>query len=264
MIETGIWPESKSFHDEGLGPIPQHWKGSCESGQLFVPTKHCNKKIIGARWFVDGFLAEYGQPLNASGDIEFLSPRDANGHGSHTASTAAGSFVHNVSYKGIGYGTARGGAPRAHLAIYKVCWNVQGGQCSAADILKAFDEAVHDGVDILSLSIGSAIPLFSDVDDRDGIATGSFHAVVKGITVVCGAANGGPSSQTVQNTAPWLLNVAASTIDRAFPTYITLGNNETLMVNFDHVEFFKFVKQQTILQSTFLQRCSHRNFIFFR
>uniref|UniRef100_A0A5B7BM04 Putative subtilisin-like protease SBT3.5 n=1 Tax=Davidia involucrata TaxID=16924 RepID=A0A5B7BM04_DAVIN len=229
VFDTGIWPESKVFNDEGLGPIPSHWKGVCESGEQFNATIHCNRKVIGARWFVDGFLAEYGQPLNTSGDQEYLSSRDANGHGTHTSSTAGGSFVGNISFKGLGLGTVRGGAPSARLAVYKVCWNLLGGQCASADILKAFDEAIHDGVDVLSLSIGSSIPLFSDVDQRDGIATGSFHAVAKGITVVCGAANDGPSAQTVHNTAPWILTVAASTIDRAFPTPITLGNNKTIL-----------------------------------
>ncbi|KAF4364736.1 hypothetical protein F8388_013150 [Cannabis sativa] len=71
--------------------------------------------------------------------------------------------------------------------------------------------------------------MFSDVDERDGIATGSFHAMARGITVVCGAGNDGPSAQTVQNTAPWILTVAASSIDRAFVNSITLGNNKTLM-----------------------------------
>ena len=159
-----------------------------------------------------------------------MSPRDANGHGTHTSSTASGSYVRNISYRGLAPGTVRGGAPRARLAIYKVCWNVLGGQCASADILKAFDEAIHDGVDVLSLSIGYSLPLFSDVDERDGIAAGSFHAVARGITVVCAAANDGPSAQTVQNTAPWILTVAASTIDRAFPTPITLGNNKTFLV----------------------------------
>ncbi|XP_070667901.1 subtilisin-like protease SBT3.3 [Malus domestica] len=88
------------------------------------------------------------------------------------------------SYKGLGLGTIRGGAPNVRLAIYKVCWNVLGGKCSTADMLKAFDEAIHDGVDVLSLSLVNYVPLFSDVDERDGIATGSFHAVAKGITVI--------------------------------------------------------------------------------
>ncbi|PON61127.1 Subtilase [Trema orientale] len=229
IFDTGIWPESKSFTENGLGPVPSRWKGVCEPGESFDPTKHCNRKLVGARWFVNGFLAEYGLPLNASGETEYLSPRDANGHGMHTASTAAGSFVGNVSYRGLARGTARGGAASARVAVYKVCWNVLGGQCASADILKAFDEAIHDGVDVLSLSIGFWIPLYSDVDERDGIATGSFHAVTRGITVVCGAGNDGPSAQTVQNTAPWILTVAASTMDRAFVTSITLGNNKTLV-----------------------------------
>ncbi|GMJ00477.1 subtilase 3.8 [Hibiscus trionum] len=229
VFDTGIWPESKAFSDEGLGPIPSRWKGVCKSGERFNAAIHCNRKLVGARWFIDGFLAEYGQPLNTTEDPEFLSPRDANGHGTHTSSTASGSYVRNISYRGLGPGTVRGGAPRARLAIYKVCWNVLGGQCASADILKAFDEAIHDGVDVLSLSIGYSLPLFSDVDERDGIATGSFHAVARGITVVCGAANEGPSAQTVQNTAPWILTVAASTMDRAFPTPITLGNNKTFL-----------------------------------
>lgn len=228
--ETGIWPESKSFDERGLGPIPSRWRGICESGEKFDAKKHCNRKIIGARWFVNAFLAEYGLPLNASGKTEFLSPRDANGHGTHTASTAAGSFVGNVSYKGLAGGTARGGAPNARVAVYKVCWNVLGGQCASADMLKAFDEAIHDGVDVLSLSIGFWIPLYSDVDERDGIATGSFHAVTNGISVVCGAGNDGPAAQTMQNTAPWVLTVAANSIDRAFLASITLGNNQTLTV----------------------------------
>lgn len=202
----------------------------CKSGDQFNAATHCNRKIIGARWFIDGFLAEYGRLLNTSDDPEFLSPRDANGHGTHTSSTASGAYVRNVSYRGLLSGTVRGGAPRARLAIYKVCWNVLGGQCASADILKAFDEAIHDGVDVLSLSIGYSLPLFSDVDERDGIATGSFHAVARGITVVCGAANEGPSAQTVQNTAPWILTVAASTMDRALPTPIMLGNNKTFLV----------------------------------
>ncbi|XP_012086638.2 subtilisin-like protease SBT3.8 [Jatropha curcas] len=229
VFDTGIWPESKSFSDEALGPIPSRWKGVCKSGKQFNASHHCNKKIVGARWYIDGFLAEYGMPLNSSENLEFLSPRDAHGHGTHTASTAAGGFVGNVSYRGLAHGTIRGGAPYARLAIYKVCWNVLGGQCSSADILKAFDDAIHDGVDVLSLSIGTSFPLFSHIDEHDGIAVGSFHAVAKRITVVCAAANAGPSAETVENVSPWILTVAASTIDRAFPTPITLGNNKTFL-----------------------------------
>ncbi|KAK4421412.1 Subtilisin-like protease SBT3.5 [Sesamum alatum] len=228
VLDTGIWPESKAFRDEGLGEIPSGWKGFCQSGDQFSAAKHCNKKLIGARWFVDGLLAEIGRPLNLTRLGEILSARDAEGHGTHVASTAAGAYVGNVSYNGVGLGTARGGAPRARLAIYKVCWKLTGGQCASADILKAFDEAIKDGVHVLTLSIAAAsLPLYSEVDGRDAIAIGSFHAIARGITVVCGAGNDGPSPQTVKNTAPWIITVAASTMDRAYPTQITLGNNKT-------------------------------------
>ncbi|RVW88947.1 Subtilisin-like protease SBT3.5 [Vitis vinifera] len=202
LLDSGIWPESKVFSDKGLGPIPSRWKGGCSSGQSFNATKHCNRKLIGAH---------------------------ALGHGTHTSSIAGGSPVVNASYYGLGFGTVRGGAPGARLAMYKTCWNLGGGFCSDADILKAFDKAIHDGVDVLSVSLGSDDILFTEIIKPDSILIGSFHAVAQGISVVCAAGNGGPSAQTVDNTAPWILTVAASSIDRSFPTPITLGNNRTVM-----------------------------------
>ncbi|RWR87698.1 subtilisin-like protein protease SBT3.8 isoform X2 [Cinnamomum micranthum f. kanehirae] len=209
----GAWPESKSYNDQGLGPVPARCKGSCEGGDQFNST-HCNKKLIGARWFVKGLLELTKEPINTTAGMEHLSPRDAMGHGTHTSSTAAG----------LAAGTARGGAPRARPAIYKVYWNTDGG-CSNVDILKAFDEAIHDGVDVLSVSLGLGVPSVLDV-----ISFGSLHAVSKGITVVCSAGNSGPRSQLVENAAPWIISVAASTMDRSFPTPITLGNNRTIIV----------------------------------
>ncbi|KAK2973547.1 hypothetical protein RJ640_010602, partial [Escallonia rubra] len=230
VIDTGIWPESKVFSDEGLGPIPSHWKGACESGDQFNATTHCNKKIIGARWFIDGYLAEAGQSFNISEHKEHLSARDATGHGTHVCSIAAGSYASNISYKGLSNGTVRGGAPRARLAMYKVCWNIFAiSACTSADIFKAFDEAIHDGVDVLSVSLRSPFPLLPEVDGHNPIAIGSFHAVAKGIIVVSAAGNDGPLAQKVINTAPWILTVAASTTDRGFPTPITLGNNKTVL-----------------------------------
>ncbi|XP_077248383.1 subtilisin-like protease SBT3.9 isoform X2 [Tasmannia lanceolata] len=227
VIDTGVWPELESFSDKDMGPIPSHWKGICQHGELFNST-NCNRKLIGARWFVKGLIAEAGKIINTTEFDDFLSPRDGVGHGTHTASTAAGSLVKNASYRGLATGVARGGAPHSHLAIYKVCWAFNGGGCSDADTLKAFDEAIHDGVDVISGSLGTVVPLFPYIE-QDGISIGSFHAVAKGIVVVCSAGNEGPDSQTVENTAPWILNVAATTIDRAFPTAITLGNNHTLL-----------------------------------
>lgn len=213
-----------------MGPIPSRWRGICQHGEQFNST-NCNRKLIGARWFSKGVVHELGKSINTTENLEFLSPRDGIGHGTHTTSTATGYFVRKANYKGLATGLARGGAPLSRLAIYKACWALLSGACSDADILKAFDKAIDDGVDILSLSVGSEIPLFSYVDRRDSIAIASFHAIRKGITVVCSAGNDGPFSGTVANTAPWLITVAATTIDRAFPTAIILGNNQTFLVN---------------------------------
>ncbi|KAL6889047.1 hypothetical protein ACP4OV_010073 [Aristida adscensionis] len=214
VIDSGIWPESRSFEDSGYGPVPARWRGKCQVGLEFNASS-CNRKIIGARWYAGGMDAE--EELKG----EYLSPRDLNGHGTHVASTIAGGPVRNASYGGgLGAGVARGGAPRARLAVYKACWRVQGKvSCPTATVLKAIDDAIHDGVDILSLSMGGPGDEFP----------GTLHAVARGIPVVFAGGNDGPAADTVQNNVPWVLTVAASTIDRAFPTVMTLGNNETLV-----------------------------------
>ncbi|XP_061365854.1 subtilisin-like protease SBT5.3 isoform X2 [Gastrolobium bilobum] len=217
-LDTGVWPESKSFSDEGLGPIPSKWRGICDNGT--DPGFHCNRKLIGARYFNKGYASIAG-PLNSS----FDSPRDNDGHGSHTLSTAGGNMVSGVSVFGQGNGTAKGGSPKARVASYKVCWPPIGvDECFEADILAGFDMAIHDGVDVLSVSLGgSSSTLF-----KDSIAIGSFHAAKHGIVVVCSVGNSGPADASAANLAPWYITVGASTMDREFPSYVVLGNKISL------------------------------------
>ncbi|KAJ0744510.1 putative tripeptidyl-peptidase II [Helianthus annuus] len=214
-LDTGVWPESKSFSDDGMGVIPSKWKGVCQNGA--DASFRCNRKLIGARFFNKGYASMAG-PLNST----FETPRDHEGHGSHTLSTAGGNFVSDASVFGYGNGTAKGGSPNARVAAYKVCFPpVNGNECFDADILAAFDMAIHDGVDVLSVSLGGdAVPFFND-----SVAIGSFHAVKHGIVVVCSAGNSGPSDGTVSNVATWQITVGASTMDRQFPSYAVLGNN---------------------------------------
>lgn len=221
VLDTGIWPESPSFNDSGMPPVPNHWRGICQEGESFS-SSNCNRKLIGARFYSKGHRVNYPDSRDPTIPLlEYVSPRDAHGHGTHTSSTAAGTDVTGASVLGLGLGTARGIAPGAHIAVYKVCWF---NGCYSSDILAGIDDAISDGVDVLSLSLGGfPIPLF-----EDSIAIGSFRAVERGVTVICAAGNNGPSSMSVANEAPWVTTVGASTMDRKFPAIVRLGNGEML------------------------------------
>lgn len=114
--------------------------------------------------------------------------------------------------------------PSARIAVYKICWH---GGCSDADILAAFDDAIADGVDIISISVGALSP--ADYFN-DSIAIGAFHAMRNGILTSNAAGNSGPHPKSIVNFSPWSLSVAASTIDRKFLTKVQLGNNKTYEV----------------------------------
>ncbi|XP_059653728.1 CO(2)-response secreted protease-like [Cornus florida] len=227
MIDSGIWPESPSFRDDGMGEIPSRWKGTCMEGSDFKKSS-CNRKLIGARFYNTEFKSVSNNKRPTHG-----SPRDTVGHGTHTTSIAAGAPVANASYYGLARGTARGGSPSARIAAYKAC-SQQG--CSGSTILKAIDDSIMDGVDIISISIGMNLfqPDFLD----DPIAIGAFHAQQRGVMVICSAGNDGPDPFTVVNTAPWIFTVAASSIDRDFRSTIVLGNGKTLQgsaINFSNL-----------------------------
>eukprot|EP01018_Ginkgo_biloba_P017605 Gb_32032 [translate_table: standard] len=224
-IDSGIWPESESFGDKGMDPVPSRWKGVCQNGTQFG-SHHCNRKLIGARYFIKGFEAADG-PLDPWKD--FRSPRDRTGHGTHTLSIAGRRFVRGANMFGFANGTAKGGSPNARVAAYKVCWIPTKGDarvpdCHDDDILAAFDAAISDGVDVFSISLGSSVQEYLE----NSIAIGSFHAVQRGKIVACSAGNDGYKGPgTVVNVAPWILTVGASSIDRDFPSWVTLGNNRT-------------------------------------
>ncbi|PRQ55337.1 putative cucumisin [Rosa chinensis] len=190
------------FKDESFGPPPKKWKGGCAGGTNFT----CNKKLIGARFYNFSFV------------------RDEQGHGTHTALMVAGITVHDVSFYGLAQGTATGGVPSARIAAYKVC-NAEG--CSTEAILATFDDAIADGVDIITISINSpSVVAF----EKDPISIGAFHAMEKGILTTNSVGNGGPFDGSVASVAPWMLTVAASTIDRRIIDKVILGNGKTLVV----------------------------------
>ncbi|CAN1223619.1 CO(2)-response secreted protease [Linum perenne] len=238
---AGIWPESPSFNDHGIGEIPSKWKGVCMESPDFNKS-NCNRKLIGARYY--GITSRTYNDNKTRSSKPKGSPRDYVGHGTHTASIAAGSHVPNATYYGLAAGTASGGSPSARIAVYKACSE---DGCSGSTILKAMDDAIEDGVDFISISIGSS-STFQPGFLQDPIAIGAFHAMEKGVTVVCSAGNEGPDLNTVVNTAPWIFTAAASNIDRDFQSTLVLGNGKTFKVtSYTFIQNF-FINHESIIR----------------
>lgn len=179
------------------------WNGECEAGERF-DASNCNNKLIGARWYIDG--AEQTGPVDEN---EIRSPRDADGHGTHTATTAAGNSV-SASIFGTLIGDVEGMAPRARIAVYKACWLrpfQTRASCNTSDLARAIDAAVADGVDIINYSIGNSMREITAPDDIALMA-----AAKAGIVAIVAAGNEGPNLATIGSPAgaPWVITAAAS------------------------------------------------------
>jgi subtilisin family serine protease len=212
VLDSGVTLDHPSFSGDGMPPPPAKWKGRCDFNGRSV----CNNKLIGARVFHTAVGT--GNGTSSSGTPP--SPIDEVGHGTHTASTAAGAVVPGAQVLGQGRGTASGIAPRAHVSMYKVCGLEN---CNSADMLAGIDAAVSDGCDILSISLGATSVPFHE----DSLAVGTFAAAEKGLFVSMSAGNSGPNYTTMENEAPWMLTVAASTVDRLIRSTVRLGNGLT-------------------------------------
>jgi hypothetical protein len=221
IIDSGIWPEHPSFSDRDTSGklvydrLPK-WRTACQAGDDF-DASHCNRKLITARWYGEGFGGAEG--IRAAFPYEFVSPRAADGHGVHTAGTAVGNAGVNATIEGIDFGPMRGVAPRARLAVYKTCWGIDEGGCFNSDNVAAIDQAVADGVDVINYSISGTRTNF-----RDPVEIAFLFAADAGVFVAASAGNSGPTASTVAHPGPWLTTVAASTHDRAGVGSVTLGN----------------------------------------
>jgi subtilisin family serine protease len=185
---------------------PEDWNGACETGERFAETD-CNNKLIGARWYIEG--AKATGPIH---EDEIESARDADGHGTHTATTAAGNRT-SASIFGTLIGDIEGIAPKARVAAYKACWLRPGdtrASCNTSDLANAIDAAIADGVDVINYSVGSSLSRTTAPDDIALLA-----AAKAGVLAVVAAGNEGPNLGTIGSPAggPWVITAAASTRD---------------------------------------------------
>ncbi len=225
VVDTGIWPEHPSVADDGTyPPPPPSWTGTtCEFGSATpgdVPFA-CNNKLIGATYAMPAYS---GSGLLLS--TEFVSARDDNGHGTHTATTAAGNGGVAASIFGVDRGFVSGIAPRAHIAAYKACGDLG---CFESDLIFAIDSAIADGVDVINYSIGGG----SSDPYSDASALAFLSAYDNGIFVATSAGNSGPGANTVGSPgdAPWVTTVGASSTDRQYQSTVTVvsGGNELVL-----------------------------------
>ncbi|PPK97339.1 peptidase inhibitor I9 [Kineococcus xinjiangensis] len=228
ILDTGLWPENPAFAGAELpeGPTPGKpflahrgedgrivqqkrdggtFTGVCEEGERWSETT-CSTKVIGARYFAEGFLRNVDEEDLV--EVEYLSPRDGHGHGSHTAATAAGKDNIPVVLEGEDFGSTSGMAPGASLAVYKVCWTATAASgCATSDSVAAIDAAVEDGVDVINYSIGGG----AATTVADPVELAFLSAASAGIFVATSAGNAGPEASTLDHASPWLTTVAAAT-----------------------------------------------------
>lgn len=218
VLDSGVWPEHPSFSDPDPSgkpyaappPAPDgaracDFSGGANPGAAFS----CNNKLIGAT----RVMSTYDVVIGLSPG-EFTTARDDDGHGTHTASTAAGNGGVQASIFGVQRGTVSGIAPRAHVEAFKVCGEAG---CFSSDSAAAVQEAIHDGVNVINFSISGGSSPFADA-----VELAFLDAYNAGVFVAASAGNAGPTPDTTDHRGPWVTTVAASTHDRAFLNAVAL------------------------------------------
>ncbi len=237
VIDTGIWPEHPSFADDGsYAPLPIMLEpyvitdttvsppivtvySPCDFGNTGANAYDmpftCNNKLLGARQMLQTYRS-----LTGAKPDEFNSARDDDGHGTHTASTAAGNAGVRADIYGISRGKISGIAPARRIIAYKALGNLGG---YSSDLAAAIDQAVADGVDVINYSVGGGASLTG----ADDIAF--LFAADAGVFVATSAGNSGPAPYTMGGpaTVPWITAVGANNQRRNYEGKVVLGNGRT-------------------------------------
>lgn len=226
VLDSGIWPEHPMMKDLGL-ETPEGGPWACEFGDgtdpELGPAYDCTNKLVGAYAFLDTALAQ-----GAVGDDEYCdlvakvcSARDSDGHGTHTATTAAGTYTKMAELLGVDRGPVAGVAPGASVIAYRVCSE---SGCYSSDSVAAVQQAILDGVEVINFSISGGNSAYTDP-----VELAFLDAYDAGISVNASAGNDGPGAGTANHASPWVTTVGASTSNREFGTdlVLTADNGDT-------------------------------------
>ena len=244
VLDTGIWPEHPSFQDFSYPAPPITAPTTCDFGNTaWNPDDAaftCNNKLLGAYRFMATYDAVVG--IEAT---EFESARDSDGHGSHTASTAAGNWNIQASIMGADLGAVSGIAPRARVVAYKVCGGPT-GSCYSSDSAAAVQQAIIDGVDVLNFSIGGGSSPYTDL-----VSLAFLDAFNAGIFVAASAGNSGPGADTTGHREPWTTTVAASTQERTFKGLLDLSETGGDSLHLEGVSVTGDITAQVVLAADY-------------
>ena len=148
-------------------------------------------------------------------------PLDCNGHGTHTAGTAAGFGVlsngatytgpyNSSTISGHSWNVGPGVAPKADLYAVRIF----GCAGSTNETIDAIEWAVNNDMDVINMSLGSP---FGSPDSPDAVA--STNAAKSGVIVVASSGNSGPRPYITGTPASssGTISVAASDPSQTFP-----------------------------------------------
>jgi minor extracellular serine protease Vpr len=204
ILDTGITPDHPGFQDPALKPPPGFPRASSPANLALT-----NNKIIVARSYEDIYQEQ--DPDDA---------RDRNGHGTATSMCAAG-----VANKGP-FATITGVAPKAWIGGYKIVPG-NSGSASGDVILKAMDDALADGMDVINLSFGSPFQFSQGPDFLPGVAIDRLTDY--GVVMVVSAGNSGPGLNTMGNFASLASVITAGAMqnDRFFLGSVAVAGGST-------------------------------------
>lgn len=208
IIDSGIEAGHPGFQVASLQPPAGFPKVTNDSDRALT-----NGKVIVARSYVS-MLPHRDSDRSA---------QDRVGHGTALAMVVAG-----VRTAGP-LATISGVAPKAWLGNYKVFGSPGMNDETTDDaVLKALDDAIADGMDIVNLSLGYDLaPRLADDPQVEAIE----RATKAGVIVVVAAGNNGPNPGTIASpaTAPSAIAVGASHNDRTFAASAEISGSGTFV-----------------------------------